>query len=98
MVDPTLLSNGISMENFASPAYWINKTSPPTISFYGNNDQVIPLSQKKILDSVLNKNQVFNHSYEFSGGHLDWANEKNAPFVINLISEFLKQIDKNKTP
>ncbi|WP_210148757.1 alpha/beta hydrolase [Chryseobacterium scophthalmum] len=98
LVDPTLLSKGISMENFASPVYWINKTYPPTISFYGNNDQVIPLSQKKILDSVLNKNQVFNQSYEFSGGHLDWNNEKNAPFVINSISEFLKQIDKNKTP
>ena len=98
LVDSTLLSNGISMENFASPVYWITKTSPPTISFYGNNDQVIPLSQKKILDSVLNKNQVFNQSYEFSGGHLDWNNEKNAPFVINSISEFLKQIDNNKTP
>jgi len=98
LVDSALLSNGISMGNFASPVYWINKTSPPTISFYGNNDQVIPLSQKKILDSVLNKNQVFNQSYEFSGGHLDWNNEKNAPFVINSISEFLKQIDKNKTP
>lgn len=98
LVDPTLLSNGISMENFASPVYWINKTSPPTISFYGNNDTVIPLSQKNILDSTLNKNGIFNQSFEFTGGHLDWVNERNAPFVINSISEFLKQIDKNKTP
>lgn len=98
LVDPTLLSKGISMENFASPVYWINKTSPPTISFYGNNDTVIPLSQKNILDSTLNKNGIFNQSFEFTGGHLDWVNERNAPFVINSISEFLKQIDKNKTP
>lgn len=80
-----------------NPIYWITETSPATISFYGNRDQVIPLSQKKILDSVLNKNKVYNRSYEFSGGHLDWSNERNAPFVINSIYEFLKQADKNKT-
>jgi acetyl esterase/lipase len=88
----------ITNQDIPNPAYWINKNSPPTISFYGINDNVIPLSQKKILDSVLNKNQVFSRSYEFSGGHLDWNNEKNVPFVINSISEFLKQIDNNKTP
>ncbi|MCD0453958.1 alpha/beta hydrolase [Chryseobacterium sp. LC2016-27] len=88
----------ITNQDIPNPVYWINKNSPPTISFYGINDNVIPLSQKKILDSVLNKNQVFSRSYEFSGGHLDWNNEKNAPFVINSISEFLKQIDNNKTP
>jgi len=88
----------ITNQDIPNPVYWINKNSPPTISFYGINDNIIPLSQKKILDSVLNKNQVFSRSYEFSGGHLDWNNEKNAPFVINSISEFLKQIDKNKTP
>lgn len=98
LVDLAILSKGISMENFASPVYWIAKTAPPTLSFYGNNDTVIPLSQKKILDSALNKNGVFNQSFEFPGGHLDWANEKNAPLVINSISEFLKQIGKNKTP
>lgn len=79
-----------------NPIFWINKTSPPTISFYGNRDQVIPQSQKKILDSVLNKNNVYNLSYEFSGGHLDWSNESNAPFVIHSIYKFLKQVDKNK--
>lgn len=74
-----------------NPAYWINKNSPPTISFYGNNDQVIPLSQKKILDSVLNKNQVFNQSYEFPGGHLDWMQERNSKILISKISEFLQK-------
>lgn len=79
-----------------NPVFWITETSPPTISFYGNHDQIIPLSQKKILDSVLNKNKVYNRSFEFFGGHLDWSNEKNAPFVINSIYEFLKQAQKNK--
>lgn len=88
----------ITNQDIPNPVYWINETSTPTISFYGSNDQVIPLSQKKILDEALNKNKVYNRSYEFPGGHLDWSNEKNAPFIINSISEFLKQIDKNKTP
>ena len=94
LVDPTILSKGISIEDYASPVYWITKNASPTISFYGNNDTVIPLSQKKILDSALNKNGIFNQSFEFPGGHLDWANEKNAPFVIHSISEFLMHTDK----
>jgi len=94
LVDPAILSKGISIEDYASPVYWITKNASPTISFYGNNDTVIPLSQKKILDSALNKNGIFNQSFEFPGGHLDWANEKNAPFVIHSISEFLMHTDK----
>jgi len=58
LVDPATIPKGNSMGNFASPVNWVNKNSPPTISFYGNNDQVIPLSQKGILDSVLNKNGI----------------------------------------
>jgi acetyl esterase/lipase len=92
LVDPASIPKGISIGNFASPVYWVNKNSPPTLSFYGNNDQVIPLSQKGILDSALNKNEVSNQSFEFPGGHLDWTNEKNAPFLIKKIDEFLKQI------
>ncbi|QQQ26693.1 alpha/beta hydrolase [Chryseobacterium indoltheticum] len=94
LVDPTILSKGISIEDHASPVYWITKNASPTISFYGNNDTVIPLSQKKILDSGLNKNGILNQSFEFPGGHLDWENEKNASFVIHSISEFLMHTDK----
>lgn len=94
LVDPTILSKGIPIEDYASPVYWITKNASPTISFYGNNDTVIPLSQKKILDSALNKNGIFNQSFEFPGGHLDWENEKNTPFVIHSISEFLMHTDK----
>lgn len=85
-------SKDLTNKNIPNPVYWINEKSPPTISFYGNNDQVIPLSQKRILDSALNKNGIYNQSFEFSGGHLDWDKEKNAPFVINKIEEFLKKI------
>lgn len=91
MIDATQPTpTDITNIDIPNPVFWINENTPATISFYGNNDQVIPLSQKKILDSVLNKNKVVNQSFEFPGGHLDWDNEKNAPIIINRIDEFLK--------
>jgi len=85
---PTDLTN----KDIPNPVYWIDEKSPPTISFYGNNDQVVPLSQKRILDSALNKNGIYNQSFEFFGGHLDWDNYKNSLILINKIDEFLKNI------
>lgn len=85
---PTDLTN----RDIPNPVYWINEKSPPTISFYGNNDRVVPLSQKRILDSALHKNGVNNQSYEFPGGHLDWEKDKNALFLIHKTDEFLKNI------
>lgn len=94
LIDPKIISSGISTMNFASPTHWINNTSAPTLSYYGINDQIIPFSQKAILDSVLHKNKVINESFDFNGGHLDWDKENNAPFLINKIEEFIQKIDK----
>ncbi|ANF50203.1 acetylesterase [Chryseobacterium glaciei] len=94
LIDPKSLSSDVSMMNFASPTHSINSTSAPTLSYYGNNDQIIPLSQKQILDSLLNKNKVVNESFEFNGGHLDWDKKNNASFLMNKIDAFLKKIDK----
>ncbi|WP_307211217.1 alpha/beta hydrolase [Chryseobacterium lathyri] len=77
-----------------NPIFWINGTSPPTISFYGNRDQVIPLSQKRRLDSALIQNKVKHETYEFNGGHLDWDKAPNDEFLIDKIAFFLKQTDK----
>lgn len=85
---PTDLTN----RDIPNPVYWINEKSPPTISLYGNTDQVIPASQKRILDSALNKNGIYNQSFEFSGGHLDWEKEKDASFLIDKIEIFLKKV------
>ena len=85
---PTDLTN----RDIPNPVYWINEKSPPTVSFYGSTDHVVPLSQKRILDSALHKNGIYNESFEFPGGHLDWDQEKNAPFLIDKIDEFLKKI------
>lgn len=96
LVDPKTLPAGASAINFASPVYWVTPQSPPTLSYYGKADQIVPLSQSNILDSVLSKNNVVHESYEFSGGHLDWDKEPNNTFLINKIETFLKRFKKNE--
>jgi acetyl esterase/lipase len=93
LIDPKIVKNETLMD-FGSPTHWINKNSTPTLSFYGIHDRVVPLSQKKILDSVLQKNNVYNKSYEFNGTHLSWENEQNSVFLIEKIDSFLKSLDK----
>lgn len=93
LVDSKTLPIGISAINFASPVHWVTPESPPTLSYYGKADRVVPLSQNNILDSVLRKNNVVHKSYEFSGGHLDWNKPPHNVFLINKIENFLKQAD-----
>jgi acetyl esterase/lipase len=94
LIDPKIVEKDLSLMDFGSPVHWINKNSAPTLSYYGTKDNVVPLSQKKILDSVLNKNKVYHESYEFNGNHLDWDKESNSTFLINKIDLFLKSLDK----
>ncbi|KAB1229290.1 alpha/beta hydrolase [Chryseobacterium viscerum] len=94
LVDPHVPRPGISRIDFASPVKWITKTSPPTLSYYGSTDRVIPSSQEKILDSILSKNHIIHESYQFDGGHLDWDKQPNDEFLINKIATFLKKTDK----
>ncbi|GAA5093689.1 hypothetical protein GCM10023210_24610 [Chryseobacterium ginsengisoli] len=94
LIDPKIVDNKVSLMDFGSPVYWINNNSTPTLSYYGTKDNVVPLSQKKILDSVLTKNKVYHESYDFDGGHLDWEKGSNSTFLINKIELFLKSLDK----
>lgn len=90
LVDPKYTS--ASQMIFASPIAWINNHSAPTLSYYGINDQVVPVTQKSILDSALSKNKVLHESYEFTGGHSDWYQNENGKFLIGKIEDFLKKL------
>lgn len=94
LVDPKTPTLDISLTDYASPVHWIDSASAPTLSYYGNTDRVVPLSQKNILDSVLSRHRVKHESYEFNGGHLDWDQAPNGTFLISAIDQFLKQLDK----
>lgn len=97
LVDPEIAKRGMSKIDFASPVKWIDENSPPTLSYYGNSDRVIPSTQRKILDFILNKNHIPHESYQFNGGHLDWDQKPNDQFLINKIEAFLKKQTKNNT-
>ncbi|MDR6464237.1 alpha/beta hydrolase [Chryseobacterium sediminis] len=94
LVDPRVQKSGTSLIDFASPVKWIKEKSPPTLSYYGNSDRVIPSTQEKILDSILKKKHVIHESYQFNGGHLDWDKQPNDELLINKIEAFLKRLTK----
>ena len=94
LVDLGVVESGTSRIDFASPVKWIGKNSPPTLSYYGNSDRVIPSSQEKILDSALNKNHILHESYQFNGGHLEWDKHPNDQFLIDKIETFIKKSPK----
>jgi acetyl esterase/lipase len=94
LIDAKTLPVKTSAISFGSPVHWINSTSSPTLSYYGRTDRVVPLSQNKILDSLLSKNNVVHESYEFNGGHLDWDKQPHNNFLIDKIESFLKKTDK----
>jgi len=94
LIDPKIADRKTTLMDFGSPIYWINTASAPTISFYGNNDYVVPISQMKILDSVLTDHNVYHESYEFNGNHTGWEKDNNATFLIQKIDGFLKNVGK----
>ncbi|MGI9581887.1 alpha/beta hydrolase fold domain-containing protein [Chryseobacterium sp. RRHN12] len=94
LVDPETIETGISKIGFASPVKWIKSDSPPTLSYYGSLDRVIPSTQEKRLDSALTANHVIHESYQFNGGHLDWDKQPHDVFLIDKIETFIKKIDK----
>lgn len=98
LIDPAIVPQNVSLMDFGSPSYWVSQKSPPTLSFYGTYDDVVPLSQGKILDSKLEQNKVYHESYEFNGNHVNWITEPNSDFLIKKIQLFLMKIDKDKTP
>jgi len=94
LIDPKIIDTPLSKEKFASPVYWIRKTSAPTLSFYGTRDPIVPVSQMKILDSALNYYHVQHQSYEFTGDHMGWMRAPNDEFLIQKISEFIKNLNQ----
>lgn len=94
LIDPKIVGGKLSLTDFGSPVHWINPASAPTLSYYGTADHVVPVSQKKILDSALARNKVYYESYEFNGDHVGWEQPPHASFLVEKIESFLKKVDK----
>lgn len=69
----------------ASPITYISATSPPTISFYGDTDPLIPTSQMTLLHDKLNLHGVDNEATMYAGeGHGNWSYANNLDFILKL--------------
>lgn len=91
MVDPDVLPEGSDVRTYASPITYVNESSTPTISFYGDNDSYVPLSQKKALDSVHVKYGVNHYSYVYKGSHFEWETSSEASAMIKETIKFFKE-------
>ena len=89
LVNPAKVSDSISKSEFASPITWMPRSKVRIISFFGENDTVIPLSQKLKMDSLTSTGSVQGESYTFSGGHEDWRNEFQKKEIISKLKDFL---------
>lgn len=56
-----------------SPVAHITAQSPPTISFYGGQDPLVPATQGGLLKDALDNANVYNEfNFYPNGGHADW--------------------------
>lgn len=74
----------------SSPVTFITSTSPPTLTFQGENDPLVPIAQAVILDDKLKENSVPHEFVRYQGGHGDWPLETYAD-SFDKIKSFISQ-------
>lgn len=72
LIDYSAYPAGFNASETLSPARQVTSNSPPTISFYGNADPLVPASQLPRLDAAFAANQVVHRSTVYDGGHGNW--------------------------
>lgn len=82
-------SDNLSYYEQLSPLYRATAASPPTILFYGNADDLIPITQGTSLRDKLNQLGVYNEFNLYNGGHGTWSNADLFDSQIKLIN-FIK--------
>ena len=71
-----------------SPAHFVNENSSPTILFYGENDDLVPVSNGKFLEGKLKAAKIEHQLTIYAGGHGDWQEESNQDLQLQL-NEFI---------
>jgi len=69
-----------------SPLFQVSSKSSPTLLFYGDQDEVVPLSNGKQLEEALTKAKIENKLIAFDGGHGDYWNENFKNELNNFIN------------
>ena len=76
----------------ASPAKQVTTSSPPTLSFYGDQDPLIPVTQMPLLSAQLESKGVWHQETMYpGGGHAVWASEEQNQDYINKTFSFIDQ-------
>lgn len=69
-----------------SPAQCVTPNSPPTISFYGDADELIPTTQMSLLHDQLTAKGVPNQCTMYAGeGHVGWSVPNTQDYVAKAI-------------
>lgn len=77
-----------------SPISYINENTPPTISFYGTSDRVVPDEQGEILDRKLRENSVSHEFYLLPGADHVFdvkSGSLNTQFAFEKVKAFLQK-------
>lgn len=93
LIDESAYPEGTDYAAAVSPALHVSTASSPTIMFYGNQDQLVPLSNAYFLDSKLTEFSIPHELTVYDGGHLTWSQASYTDMEIKLaafISEHLE--------
>lgn len=82
VVGPTPYNSNPQLYANASPVKFITTQSPPTISFYGDTDPLIPNTQMTLLHDELNAKGVYNQATRYVGeGHGNWSTQNSQDYA-----------------
>ena len=69
-----------------SPALRVTVASPPTISFYGDSDPLVPSTQMARLHDALTAHGVYNQATMYQGaGHGNWNQTQSNDYVAKIL-------------
>lgn len=72
-----------------SPIFQVNKKSSPTLLIYGNQDQLVPISNATYLSNYLINHNIEYNLEVFEGGHGAWYSEDQIDTTHMLINDFI---------
>ena len=75
-----------------SPLFHATSSSPSTLLFYGNSDDLIPTTQGQDLHDKLNELGVYNEFNLYNGGHGNWSSLDLLDTQIKLINFIKKKL------
>ncbi|MBW7866842.1 MAG: alpha/beta hydrolase [Brumimicrobium sp.] len=94
LVGPITFQDNPTLYQEVSPAFNVHSNCPPTISFYGDSDPLIPSSQMNRLHDKLDQMGVYNEKTMYAGeGHGNWNSTNNQDFSLKLVT-FINQFFK----